>query len=135
MARSVWDLKEDDIILPLFVDETPDFKLWLFQLSNILNHESFIEVLATLWAIWWARQKVIHEDEFQSPLSTHAFITRYLDELDYLGRRKDTPRGAAHIITAKWSPPSTRVLKINIDGVVAKAQCSGAFSAVCGLPR
>jgi hypothetical protein len=59
MARSVLVLKEADIILPLFADETHDPKLWLFQLSNILKQESFIEILVTLWAIWWARRKVI----------------------------------------------------------------------------
>jgi ribonuclease HI len=131
MARSVWALKEDDITLPLFDDETPDPKLWLFQLSNILNQERFIKVLVTLWAIWWARRKVIHEDEFHSPLSTHYFITRYLDELNYIGERKETTGRAAHVVTARWAPPPPGIVKINFDGVVAKSQGSGAFSAVC----
>jgi ribonuclease HI len=131
MARPVCALKEDDITLPLFDDETTDPKLWLFQLSNILNQASFIEVLVTLWAIWWARRKVIHEDEFQSPLSTHSFIMRYLDELKYIGGKKESARGGAHAITDSWAPPQPGIVKINVDGAVAKSQGGGAFSAVC----
>jgi hypothetical protein len=48
MAKAVWALKDDDITLPLFGDETPDPRLWLFSLSNTLSQEKFIEVLLTL---------------------------------------------------------------------------------------
>ena len=74
LAIAVWAMKEDDIELPLFGDETTDPKLCLFTLSNVLSQEKFIKVLVTLWAIWWARRKLIHADEHQSPLSTHMFI-------------------------------------------------------------
>lgn len=76
MAKSVWSLRENDAALPLFGDETLDTKLWLFSLSHTLSQHTFIEILVTLWAIWWARRKAIHEEEFQSPLSTHAFINK-----------------------------------------------------------
>ena len=58
MARAVWALKDDDSIMSLFGDETHDPKLWLFSLSNKLNRQKIIEVLVTLWAIWWARRKL-----------------------------------------------------------------------------
>jgi hypothetical protein len=54
MAKSVWALKEDDVILPLYGDEIDDQNLWLFSLSSTLSSAKFIEVLITLWAIWWA---------------------------------------------------------------------------------
>jgi hypothetical protein len=57
MERSVWALKDDDVTLPLFAYETHDPKLWLFSLSKVLGQEKFIEVLVTLWAIWWTRRK------------------------------------------------------------------------------
>jgi hypothetical protein len=42
MARSVWSLKDEDDILPLFADEIDNPKLWLFTLSGILS----------LWLLW-----------------------------------------------------------------------------------
>jgi hypothetical protein len=34
-----------------------------------------------MWAIWYARRETIHENIFQSPLSTHSFINKYIAEL------------------------------------------------------
>jgi hypothetical protein len=100
MAYSVWALKEDDIMLPLFTDETEDPKLWLFTLSRTLSQQKFVEVLVTLWAIWWARRKLIHENEQQSPLSTDLFIQRFLQELEQIEKhRAGHTHGATHAIT------------------------------------
>jgi hypothetical protein len=32
--------------------------------------------------IWFARRKGIHENEFQSPLSTHPFVQRFISEIE-----------------------------------------------------
>jgi hypothetical protein len=32
-----------------------------------------------------ARRKAIHEQQFQSPLSTHCFVEKFLDDLDQSG--------------------------------------------------
>jgi hypothetical protein len=75
LAIAVWAMKEDDLILLVYVDATTDPKLWLFTLSNYLTYDKFIEVLVTLWSIWWARHnKLVHQGEFQSPLSTDCFM-------------------------------------------------------------
>jgi hypothetical protein len=50
-------MKADDLMLPVYVDERTNLKL---------PHEKFIEVLITLWSIWWARKDLIKE-EFLSP--------------------------------------------------------------------
>jgi hypothetical protein len=126
MARAVWALKEDDISLPLIADETHNPKLWLFSLSNMLSQEKFIEVLVTLWAIWWARRKLIHEDEHQSPLSTHAFIGRYLDDLTYIRKSNENPPRSRPAGRSSWSPPPAGKVKINVDGAVAKTERRGA---------
>jgi hypothetical protein len=80
MAKCICVLKDDDSILPIYGDEATDPKQWLFSLNKSLNQRQFIEVLVTLWVIWWARRKIIHEGEYQSPLSMHAFINRYMAE-------------------------------------------------------
>lgn len=64
LAKSVWALREDDVSIPVFGDETNDAKLWLFGLSATLDSAMFVEVLVTLWAIRWARRRAIHEGEF-----------------------------------------------------------------------
>jgi hypothetical protein len=45
-----------------------------------LSRDDFACVVVTLWAIWYARRKIIHEEIF-SPLSTHLFIENYLRDL------------------------------------------------------
>ena len=94
MAKAVWSLAEDDLVVPLLGDETDDPKLWLLSLCKSMSQDRFIQVLVTLWAIWWARRKVIHEDIYQSSLSIHLFITRYIIELDASRTGQPTPRPA-----------------------------------------
>jgi hypothetical protein len=48
---------------------------------RLLIHDDFAKVAVTLWAICFARRRILHEDEYQSPLSTHLFIERYLKDL------------------------------------------------------
>jgi hypothetical protein len=81
MARAVWDLMDEDLVETLQMDETSDPKLWLISLCNSLSQKNFVQILVTLWATWWARRRAMYEEEFQSPLSTYRFITRYLSEL------------------------------------------------------
>jgi hypothetical protein len=81
MARAVWDLMDEDLVETLQMDETSDPKLWLISLCNSLSQKNFVQILVTLWAIWWAQRRAMYEEEFQSPLSTYRFITRYLSEL------------------------------------------------------
>jgi hypothetical protein len=40
-----------------------------------------VRLVVTMWLIWHMRQKVIHEDIFQSPLSTHSFIEWFVTVL------------------------------------------------------
>jgi hypothetical protein len=57
---------------------------WTFFLIDTLSHEKFTKVIITLWAIWGARRKAIHEEIFQSPLTVYGFITNYLAELNQI---------------------------------------------------
>jgi hypothetical protein len=130
LAKVVWSLREDDLVLPLVADETTDAKLWLFSLSSTLRQEEFIEALVTLWAIWWARRKAIHEEEFQSPLSTHMFIAKYLADLQMVSR---IPRGSMTPRMAgapTWIPPPVGMIKANVDGAVARTQNKGVVEVV-----
>jgi hypothetical protein len=46
-----------------------------------VSHDEFIMVLITLWAIWTARRKAIHESIFQSHVTIIAFVKNYVWEL------------------------------------------------------
>lgn len=131
MAKAVWSLREDDTVTALFGDETSDAKLWLMNLCDTLKQDQFIQVLVTLWAIWWARSKVIHEGEFQSPLSTHMFIKRYLQDLALCNPVVPRASCTAGRQKAVWCRPPAGVLKANADAAVAKNGNKGAVGVLC----
>ena len=82
MARCVWALGDDELLEHVISNQNPDARLWLFWLFETTSQQDFTPVLVTMWAIWWARRKAIHKEEFQSPLSTMSFIRRFLEELN-----------------------------------------------------
>jgi hypothetical protein len=47
-----------------------------------MSHAEFISLIVTPWAIWYARRKAIHEDEFLSPMTTHMFVRRSVSGLN-----------------------------------------------------
>ncbi|KAE8783603.1 hypothetical protein D1007_42905 [Hordeum vulgare] len=133
MAKSVWSLQddEDDSLLPVYGDETDDPRLWLHGLCNALSGDRFVTILTTLWAIWWARRRTIHEKEFQSPLSTHLFIKRYLAELRGLRAKSHQDGKPARTLRPRWIPPVTGETKMNVDGAVEKSSNTGAVGVIC----
>lgn len=80
VAKCVWDLMVDQLVEYLIACRNADARLWLLELMETIREE-FVRVLVTLWSIWWARRKAIHEHEFHSPLSTFIFVEKYLGDL------------------------------------------------------
>ena len=60
----------------------PEARRWLFSLLDTLSSAEFIQGAVTLWALWYARRQALHENIFQSPLSTHNIILKYIRELE-----------------------------------------------------
>jgi hypothetical protein len=85
VAHSVWALADEEIAKHVSLLDIPSAKQWLFALMETLSRDNFARVAITLWAIWYARRKMIHEEQFQSPLSTHLFIESYLQDLSIVG--------------------------------------------------
>jgi hypothetical protein len=81
MARCVWALADEEIIEHLHCLEEGRAREWLATLIATLLHEDQIRVFVTLWAIWHARRKAIHEQIYQSPLTVHHFVARFVEEL------------------------------------------------------
>ena len=78
-----------------------------------------------MWAIWYARRKAIHEGIFQSPLSTHNFVERFIRDLN-LTKPKQWAAQRVHDHHPRWifSPPG--FAKINVDVAVAR-DSSGCY--------
>ena len=56
------------------MNKDEDAKAWLFAMSDTISQKEFSVLITTLWAIWNARRKVIHEGVLQSPHATHYFF-------------------------------------------------------------
>jgi hypothetical protein len=132
MSRCVWALVPEEITEHMDRTTEPNAKQWIFQMMSTLNHSELIRCFVTLWAIWFARRKVIHENIFQSPLSTYNFVESSIRDLEMAApvqqglhrRRRDEP-------APRWIAPPTGYAKINVDAAVQKQRFSGAVAAVC----
>jgi hypothetical protein len=115
MSRCVWALIPETITEHMERTIEPDAKHWFFSMMNTLKHEDTILCFVTLWAIWFARRKAIHEGRFQSPLSTHLFVETFIRDLEVASvGTKPTSNKAKPAVT-----PSG-VAKINVDAAVWK---------------
>jgi ribonuclease HI len=98
----------------------------------VSEHDDFIRMAVTLWAIWHARRKAIHEDIYQSPQATHQFIESFLHDLSLWEKPRATAAAKVHPpVAPRWIPPPQNQSKVNTDGAVAKISNRGAVAAVC----
>ena len=85
-------------------------------------------VLFTLWAIWWVRRPAIHDE---NSISTHKFITKYLEEIEVPVKlkREVQPTGEPSRRNGKWIPPEPGWCKINVDGGFSRDGRRGGAAA------
>lgn len=132
MSRCVWALVDEELTEHLAETKEDDPKLWLFSLLDSLHHHDFVKLLITCWAIWGARRKVIHDNFFQSPLSTYAIIKRLLEDMNiYESATDKRMKDKEKTTVPRWLAPPSNFMKINVDGAVARTGRSGAVGAIC----
>ena len=132
MAKAVWSLMDDDVVNLVQSRDQEDPKLWLFNIIEVASHAEVVKVLIKLWSIWWARRKVIHEQQFKSPLSTFSFIQRFLSELEGLPVKKSNqPSQPRRPAPGGWQAPAVGSAKIYVDGGIDRRERKGAVSAIC----
>lgn len=137
MSKCVWSLIDEEIVEHLIACNSSDARLWMVEMMESMQAADFVKVLVTLWAIWWARRKAIHESEFQSPLSTFKFIENFMANLALIpgpstvrmgGSTSSIARGQ---INRRWIPPSQGRVKINVDAAISRNNDIGSFVAIC----
>lgn len=99
MSRCVWALEHEELTEYMCQIQNMDAKGWLAEVMEVTTGEEFLRIAMTLWAIWHARRKAIHESIFQSPLSTHCFVKRFLEDLELI-----RPMSVGKQTTTTWIP-------------------------------
>jgi hypothetical protein len=131
MSRSVWALEDEEVSDFLHQAENPDAKLRLAEIIETISQRKLVRAVVAMWTIWHARRKTIHEEMFQSPLSTHSFITRYIEELEQV-KPKNKQEKATQNGHRRWLPPTYGEVKLNVDTALAK---SGSFAVATIVAR
>ena len=110
--------------------EESDAKSWLFTMHDSLLGDEVTTMVVTLWAIWSARRKAIHESIFQSPYFIHGFVSSYLSEIKVLQPTSaiKPPRSAPS--PRRWISPPDGMFKINVDAALSDTGL-GAAATVC----
>jgi hypothetical protein len=100
-------------------------------MMETLKHDEFIQVVVTLWALWYARRRLIHEGEQQSPLSTFLFARRFIEDLALAPKQTVVQPVVRQVAQNRWIPPDDDQAKINVDAALARSGTGGALAAVC----
>jgi hypothetical protein len=95
-----------------------------------MSREESVRVMVTLWALWHARRKIIHEGQYQSPLSTHCFIERFIGELGQLEPTGPVSTPVALPKGPRWIALPQGLAKVNVDAALSKNSSKGAIAAV-----
>lgn len=90
MSKCVCALVDEQLPEYMIACRVDDERLQLATLQDSMNEKQFAKMLVTLWAIWQAHRKAKQGQISQSPLSTMAFVNKYLDDLDLIPPRKQT---------------------------------------------
>ena len=108
-----------------------DARQWLANLIATLKHEEQVLVFVTLWSIWHARRKAIHEQIYQSPLTVRLFVDRFIADLSQINLTKVRNQTlAARPTEGGWIPPPSGWIKISVDAAIGKNTGRGLVAAV-----
>jgi hypothetical protein len=131
-SRCTWALVDDELAQSLISTSEPSAKQWLFTLQEVLPHEKFVLLSVTLWAIWTARRKAIHEGIFQTPQATFSFVRRFIEELEAIREPipVQQPTASRNNTRQRSKAPPQGFAKIHVDAGVLKGR-GGSAAAIC----
>jgi hypothetical protein len=121
ISRCVWALQDEQITKHIHCSEEGDARAWLAQMIATLTHDERPRVFVTLWSIWHARRKALHEQIYQSPLLVHCYVNQFLSDLGETEGKKQTRTAlVAPSPRPAWIPPPQGAIKINMDATVVE---------------
>lgn len=130
-ARMVWDKSE----LRNVVDSAPvgnaDMKVrWWANKAGVKEVRS---ILATAWAIWFLRNKYVHEKKYLNADVTTSGFLQLVEEYGWYTTNVSSvhPAIGAPLSATRWHPPPTGTMKVNVDAHVVE----GAYVGLCVLVR
>ncbi|XP_039064257.1 uncharacterized protein LOC120209283 [Hibiscus syriacus] len=88
------------------------FKEWLSWVFNNYTSKRHGEILTTLWAIWYARNKQYHEENITTRRELTAFILAHCKEYSSVNARIQTHPPPKQ---TRWLPPNAPWVKVNFD--------------------
>jgi ribonuclease HI len=129
ITRCVWDLVDEHTVEAVCEIEDMDAKSWLVAIFKVLPHVEAVRVSVVLWAIGFVHRKGIHENIFQSPLSTHGFIERFMAGL---GEGQVKPFCSHQVVQQRerWIPLPEGAVKINVDAALSKNDQIASATAI-----
>lgn len=89
-----------------------DFNNWLARMFEHLTADKHDEIAVTIWALWYARNKLVHEKCRRQVDEVVTFIKGFGAQYRGLQTHLQHPKPRAMI---KWSPPSICWVKVNTD--------------------
>nr|TKW40920.1 hypothetical protein SEVIR_1G278800v2 [Setaria viridis] len=93
---------------------------WLAAIISSLKHADLTRMVVTLWPISYARRKAIHENSFQSSLSTHCFVNNFIVDLEMIKTVHAVLVRRTQGIPPRWIPPPLGLVNINVDTTTSK---------------
>ena len=119
-SRCVWALVDEELAQSLVSNTETNAKQWLFTFMQSLDHDQFVLLAVTLWAIWTSRRKAIHEGIFQTPHAIFTFVKHFIGELDVVKEREPRKTGPVQTTSVPRRPkaPPENFVKIQVDAGV-----------------
>lgn len=67
---------DQELLEHMIATTDPLSRNWFFSMMDVLPHQQLTLMIVTLWAVWTAKRKLIHE------YPTHLFVSSFIAELD-----------------------------------------------------
>ena len=128
LAKCVWALMNEETVEHICNVEEQNAKAWLAEIISSLPKEESRRVVVTMWAVWHAKRKAVYENIFQSPLSTHCFVDRFMSDLDLSSPQSEITASKGRV--PRWIPPPGGIVKINVDAALSKNSRGASAAAV-----
>ncbi|GMJ07053.1 hypothetical protein HRI_004374500 [Hibiscus trionum] len=104
-----------------------DWESWFCSLISSLNITKVNTVLVIYWAIWFHRNKIIHEGTLPSIPTVQGFVSSF-----FIEARESTAHQQQVIAqrTVRWQPPTEGVAKFNFDASFNRLEGSSVSGVV-----